>query len=182
MLQTLNQLCYPSLDKFQWNHVFLLLENPNMYLAPQMCSLISVEKKVNLSLLATLVLLQPKRAVCLFCSENSLMAHDQLVYQDCKDAFHLLSLQHMKTHRVVSSQMQNFSFIELLAQSFLQPVEVPLNGSTTLWYICHSFRFVLPANLLKVHPVIQVTNEKVKNNWSIINTWGTPIVDETGVK
>lgn len=61
-------------------------------------------------------------------------------------------------HEAVPRPVQVFPSVELHdvpVQSLPQPIDVPLNGSTTLWW-CLSFRFVSSADLLRVFTVIQV--------------------------
>lgn len=61
-------------------------------------------------------------------------------------------------HEVVPRPVQVFPSVELHdvpVQSLPQPIDVPLNGSTTLWW-CLPSRFVSSAHLLRVFTVIQV--------------------------
>ena len=59
-----------------------------------------------------------------------------------------------------------FPFLEFHKDSvdpFLQPLEVPLNGSTPIWCITYSSQFCVICKLAKdvLCPIIQVINEDV---------------------
>ncbi|KAK4827979.1 hypothetical protein QYF61_022681 [Mycteria americana] len=70
--------------------------------------------------------------------------------------------QHVLVHGVVPRQVQNlaFSFTEVHkvpVSSFLQPVQVPLDGSTPLWPVTHSSQFCVICKLAEgtlcpIHP------------------------------
>lgn len=75
---------------------------------------------------------------------GQLIVHYQVLF--CKDPFQLVRLKPIHFHRVILSQMMDlvFSLFELHKVSFrlfLQPFTVPMNSSTTIWYISHSSQF-----------------------------------------
>ena len=58
-----------------------------------------------------------------------------------------------------------FHFVELHKipiGPFLQPLEVPLNGSTTIWYVNHPSQFHIVCELAEASlgPITQVINAK----------------------
>lgn len=98
---------------------------------------------ISLDLLAKLFLMQPKklftffaaRAYC-WCVFNLLSCREIKMFF-CKAAFHLISPQHNLVHVVVRLQLQGLAFPlvelhEFPVGPFLQPVEVPLDGSTSI--------------------------------------------------
>lgn len=75
-------------------------------------------------------------------------------------------------HGVVPPQAQDFTLPlaelhEVRVCPFLQPVVVPLNGGTTVWYISDSSQSCNIHKLAEsvLSPVIQVINEEVKQYW-----------------
>ena len=97
-----------------------------------------------------------------FCGKGTLMAcvqpgahqHPRVLFY--KAAFQLGSPQHILVHGVVPPQVQDFALLlvephEVPVSPFLQPVQVPLDGSPTLWCVSRSSQFVSSANLLRVH-------------------------------
>ncbi|CAM9285466.1 unnamed protein product, partial [Bubo scandiacus] len=77
---------------------------------------------------------------------GSFLAHVQLgVHQDTQGffyqaAFHLSGPQHIVVCGVVPPQVQDYALLflelhEVLVIPFMQPVEVPLDDSMTLWHI-----------------------------------------------
>ncbi|KAK4831783.1 hypothetical protein QYF61_019096, partial [Mycteria americana] len=86
-----------------------------------------------------------EKKICKLVSRNNLTDLQTLDPQFlfCKAAFQLCSPQHLRVHGVVPPQVQDFALPlvelhEVPASPFLQPVQVPLDGSTTLWCISHS--------------------------------------------
>jgi len=95
------------------------------------------------------------------CSQGALLAHVQLgVHQESqvlfsKAVFQPFGPQHVLVHGVIPPQVQGlaFPFADLQrtpVHPFLQPVWVPLNGSTTSWCVNHSSQFCIILNLLSV--------------------------------
>lgn len=114
-------------------------------------------------------------AVSLLCPEHALLSHGQLVTHQgpkvlfCKAALQLVGLQHGPLPGVIPLQLQDFllPFVELYdihLRPILQTFEVPLDGSTTLWYISHSSLFCITSELAEdaICPSVQVINEEVK--------------------
>ena len=109
-----------------------------------------------------------------FCGKGTLLTHIQLgVHQVlfCKAAFHLGGPQHILVCEVVLPQVQDFTlplveFHEVLVSLFLQPVKVPLDGTTTLRCISHSFQFCVIYKFAEgtLCPIIQNINEDVKQD------------------
>lgn len=91
----------------------------------------------------------------------------------CKAAFHLVSPQHNLVHGIVSLQLQGSAFPlvelhEFPVGPFLQPVEVPLDGSASIWYVKYSFQLCIACKLAEgAHsmPIIQALNEEIKQYW-----------------
>ncbi|KAK4832039.1 hypothetical protein QYF61_020554 [Mycteria americana] len=89
----------------------------------------------------------------------------------CQAAFQLAGPQHILVPGVVPSQVQDFALFlvelhEIPVGPLLQPVEVPLNGSTVIWCISHSSQFGVICKLAEstLYPVIQMINEDVKQD------------------
>ncbi|KAF1440525.1 Zinc finger RNA-binding protein, partial [Pygoscelis papua] len=125
----------------------------------------------------------------LLCCKGTLLAHVQLgVRQDprvlfCQAAFQLGGCQHILVHGVVPRWLQNFALPlvelhEIPIGPFLQPVEVPLDGSTTLWHISHSSQFVSSANLWRVHsaPSSRSLMKVLNRTGPSIDPWCTLLV------
>lgn len=56
---------------------------------------------------------------------------------------------------------------EVPVSLFLQPVEVPQDGSMTIWHISHSSQFCIISKFPEstFSPIIQMINEDVKQDW-----------------
>ncbi|KAK4826285.1 hypothetical protein QYF61_007132 [Mycteria americana] len=72
---------------------------------------------------------------------------------------------------LVPPQVQDFALhpvelYEVPVSPFLQPVQVPLDGSTTLWHISHSPQFCVICKRAEgtLCPIIQIINEDVKQD------------------
>ena len=72
-------------------------------------------------------------------------------------------------HGVIPLQVQDFAFAfvelhEVPVSLFLQPVEVPLNGSMILWWISCSSQVCIVCKLAKgaLCPIVQIINQDVK--------------------
>ena len=158
MLQSLHHLCGPSLDSLQYVHLSPVLGtpalDPALQLWPHQCG---VEGKDHLPRPAGNT---PPDAdqdpIDLLCSKGTMLSHLQLgVHQDpqvlsCQAAFQLGGPQHIFLHRVVLAEVQDFALLlvephEVPVSSVRQPVEVPVDGSTALWCVSHSFQFVSSA-------------------------------------
>ena len=80
---------------------------------------------------------------------------------------------------IIPPLIQEFTFhlVELLevpVNPFVQPAEVPLDGSTTLWCISHFSQFCIISELAEgmLCPIIQIVNEDVKQCWCRYWLWG----------
>lgn len=107
--------------------------------------------------------------------QGCLSLHGQLpVHQDpdfplSKSTFQVFIPQHIQLPRFIPSQMQEFIFpsVELRKirlSPFIQPVKVPLKGSTTLWCVSHSSQFHIIYELAEsaLCPSLRVINEDVE--------------------
>ncbi|KAK4830289.1 hypothetical protein QYF61_009492 [Mycteria americana] len=88
----------------------------------------------------------------------------------CQTAFQLVCPQHVLVPGVVPSQVQDFALalVELHgapASPFLQPVKVPLDGRTALWYISHYSQFGVICKLAEgaLYLIVQIINEDVND-------------------
>ena len=117
--------------------------------------------------------------ISLLYNKGTLLAHVQLgVHQDphvlfCKAAFQPVGPQHVLVDGVVPPQVQDFALPlveqhEAPVSPFLQLVQVPLNGSTTLWCIGPSSQFGVICKLAEgaLCPIIQIINEIVQQDQS----------------
>ncbi|GAB0186707.1 ectonucleotide pyrophosphatase/phosphodiesterase family member 3 [Grus japonensis] len=91
----------------------------------------------------------------------------------CRAASQLAGLQHLLVPGVVPPQVQDFALPlvglhEVPVNPFLQPVEVPLDGSMTLWHISHSSQFGVISRLAEgtLCPIMQIINEDVELYWT----------------
>ncbi|KAK4818982.1 LOW QUALITY PROTEIN: hypothetical protein QYF61_022649 [Mycteria americana] len=91
----------------------------------------------------------------------------------CQAAFQLSSPQNILVHGVVPPQVQDLALLlvevhEVPVSPFLQPVEVPLDGSMTLWCISHSSQFGVIRQLAEgtLCPIIHVTTEDAEQDWT----------------
>lgn len=93
-----------------------------------------------------------QEAVSLLCCRSTLLAHVQLgIHQDpqvpfCQASSQTVSPQHVLVHEAICPRVQNLALPivklhEIPARPFLQPVDVPLDSSTTVWHISHSSQF-----------------------------------------
>jgi len=73
-------------------------------------------------------------------------------------------------HGVLLLQVQDFALPRVerhvSLSPFLQPVEVPLDGSITFWCVSHSLRFGVAFKFAEdlFFPIIQIINEDVKQD------------------
>ncbi|PKU41106.1 hypothetical protein llap_8596 [Limosa lapponica baueri] len=95
----------------------------------------------------------------------------------CRASFQPVSLQPMLVHGVIPPQRQGFAvpFVELHEVplcTFLHPVEITLNGNTTIHCINNSFQFCIITKL-KAHSILSsISLMKMLNSTdSSINTW-----------
>lgn len=122
-----------------------------------------------------LLIISPEEIGGLPCCKGTMITYSQPgVHQDCHVLCCKAALQTLGPHQVlmcraVSPQMQESALClvelhEVLISPFLLPVEVPLDGSTTLMSISHSSEFCViskPAEG-RLHPVIKIINEDVE--------------------
>ena len=167
----------PLQDLLQYVCFSLVLESPELDTALHMCLARAKQKRRMASpdLLTMFFLMQPKRPLC---GEGTLLAYVQLVHQDhqglfCKAAFQPFGPQPILVHEVIPLQVQDFVFSfdglhEIPVSPFLQPVEVPLDGSMTLWCISRSSQFCVISKLAHgaLCPIIQIINEDVEQDWT----------------
>ncbi|KAK4811113.1 LOW QUALITY PROTEIN: hypothetical protein QYF61_016399 [Mycteria americana] len=113
----------------------------------------------------------------ILCHKGTLLAHIQLsIHQDtqvffCKAAFQLVGPQPVLVHGIIPPQVQDLALplVELHEVPPISPlVEVPLNVSTTIWYISNYSHFSMICRLAEgsLCPIIQVMNEVIKQYWS----------------
>lgn len=83
-------------------------------------------------------------------------------------AFQFSVPQNIPAQRVVSLRVQNFTlplveFCKVSVSPFLQPIEVPPDGSTTIWHISHSSWFGVIQKFAEgtFCPIIQITKVAV---------------------
>ncbi|KAK4832711.1 hypothetical protein QYF61_025172 [Mycteria americana] len=91
----------------------------------------------------------------------------------CQAAFQLGGPQHVLVHGIVPLQVQDFALPlvepqEVPVSPFLQAVEIPLDGSPTLWCIRHLSQFCVISRLAEstLSPIIQIINEDIKQDWT----------------
>ncbi|KAK4833070.1 hypothetical protein QYF61_027732 [Mycteria americana] len=114
---------------------------------------------------------------CSVTLTGTLLAHVQLgVHQNpqvllCKTALQLGDPQHVLDHGAVPSLVQDFAlllveFREVSVIPFLQPVEVLLDGSMTLWCISCSAQFCITSKIIEgtLCPIIKIINEDVEQD------------------
>jgi len=80
---------------------------------------------------------------------------------------------------VIPPQGSDFAYLyEILGNLFLPPVEVPLNGNTTLRCISHSPSFVSSPSFLRVHSVLSpmLLMKMLNITGPSIDLLGTPLV------
>ena len=173
LLQSLRHLCGPFLGSLQHVHVSLVLASPELDTAPQVwphqCW---VEGKDHLPRPAGYAFFNAAQdAIHLLCSKGTLLPHVQLVvHQDtqvlfCKAAFQLGDPQSILVLMVQDFPLLHVGHHEVPVSPFLQPVDVCLHGSTTLWCISHSCQFGVICRLAEgtLCPVIQIVNDIVKD-------------------
>lgn len=169
MLQTLNHLHNSVLDLVQHVHIFLILGSPALDNPDVASPVMSREDHLN-HVLAALFLMQ---TLGLLCWKGTLLAYRQLAVQDpkvhlCRAAFQPVGPRYVLVHGVVPPQMHDFSLPlvepnEIPCCPILQPVLVPLNGSTTIWCMSYSFQFCILCEVAEGAPCprIQVRCEAV---------------------
>ncbi|KAK4810833.1 hypothetical protein QYF61_008805 [Mycteria americana] len=117
-----------------------------------------------------LLLVEPPSAALAsgMVGKGTLLAHVQLgVHQDPQVQVQDFALPLVELHEVPVSP-------------FLQSVQVPLDGSTTLWHISHSSQICVISKLAEgtLCLIIQIINEDVEHDrtqyWG--QYWGTPLV------
>lgn len=104
--------------------------------------------------------------------QGCLSLHGQLpAHQDplSKSTFQVFIPQHIQLPGFIPSQMQEFIFPsvelhEIHVSPFIQPVKVPLKGSTTLWCVSHSsqFHIIYELAVSALCPSLWVINEDVE--------------------
>ena len=113
----------------------------------------------------------------LLCSKGPLLAHiEPCVHQDslalfCKAAFQLGGPQHILVPGAVPPQGQDFVLLEfhgVPVSPFLQPIEVPLDGSTTLCLSSYFSQFGVISKLGEGTrcPIIRIVNEDAEQDWT----------------
>jgi len=98
--------------------------------------------------------------------------------------FQLIGPQHILVHGAIPPQVQDFAFPlvglhEAPASSFLQPVEVPLDGNTSLQCVSHSSQNCIISKLAEGKaysvPSFRSLMKTLKRTGSSIDLWGTPL-------
>ncbi|KAK4826730.1 hypothetical protein QYF61_010983 [Mycteria americana] len=123
--------------------------------------------------------LDPQDTISLLCGKGTLLVHVQLgVCHDpqvllCRATFQLGVPQHILEHGIVPPQVQDFALSldelhEVPVSPFLQPVQVPLDVSTTLWCVSHSSQLCAISILAEdaLCSIIQIINEYVEQDWT----------------
>ena len=137
-----------------WFSVSLQLGSPVLDTALQVC-LTRAEKRgriTSLKLLAILCLMQEPFGH--LCCKGTLLTFNLSIRTSRSFSAMLVNPQPVLVHGIIASQVQDF--VELCwvpVSPFLQPVEVSLNGSTTVWSMNIPLSFVSFADLLRVHSV-----------------------------
>lgn len=153
MIQWLDNLRSPVLDSLQSVHIFLLLGSLELdiiaLMRPYQCW---AERKDHffhpsdkaLPIAAQEALWWPfMETHCWPVTSSSAIAPKVLLW---RGAFQLVRSQCLQAHEAIFHRMQDFSFtfVELYKAPvgpFLQSAQVPLNGSTALWFISHHSQF-----------------------------------------
>ena len=149
------------------------------------CGLSSAEQRgrvTSLDLLVIFCLMQPRILLALLWGKGTLLPPVQPgVHQDpqvffCQAAFQPGGPQHILVHGFVPPQVQDCALLfveldEVPVSPFLQPVVVPLDGSTTVGCISHSSQFDVICKLAEsiLCPVRWIINDDVKWDW--IQCW-----------
>ena len=155
MLQSLSHPCGPLLNSLQYVHVSSILQSRELDTAPYVWPHQHwIKGKDHLPWPASNIWSSAAEdTFALLSCKGTLLAHTQGgVHQDpkvlsCQVAFQPSGPQPvLLVHGVVPPQKQNFALPlialhEVLVSPFLQPVEVPLDGSTALQCISHSSLF-----------------------------------------
>lgn len=143
ILLSVHHLHGPVLDSVQYIHVSFVLRIPEMDSALLMCTNPCwAEGKGLFPLPGGKTPPSAAQEAVGVCHNGALLGHGQPAdYQDLlgRAAFQLASLQSVLGHGIVPSQVQDLALplVELHKvplYSILQPVEVPLDSTTTIWY------------------------------------------------
>lgn len=123
-------------------------------------------------------------AVHLLCCKGTLLSHDQFgVYPHVllwRIAFQPVHSQYLAG--IVPPQEKDLAFPftelhEILLSLLVQPVQVPLNGSTTIWFANDSSQLYIICKVGKsaLYLSATVTTTFLTSTVSNINTWHTPL-------
>ena len=109
------------------------------------------------------------RLYCWLVVSSRLPGPQGLSLQSCFPAFRL---QHVLVPGVVPLQVQDFAVLfvelhEIPLSPVLQPVQIPLDGSTATWCISRSSQYCVICKLAEVVlcPIVQVVNKDVRHYW-----------------
>ena len=176
MLQSLNHQCGPLLDPLQRAFLYRGAQHCAQYSS---CGLTSAEQReriTSLELLATLCLTQPTVLLATFAPK----AHWRFVSNLCAPAPFLpmcspagqpqtVLVDGVAPPQAQSSALPFVEWPDIPVCPILQPVGIPLDGSTAIWCITHPSQFCIickPEGT--VCPIFQVTNEDAKQHWTQI--------------
>ncbi|KAK4823457.1 hypothetical protein QYF61_002293 [Mycteria americana] len=141
------------------------------------CGLTSAEQKgriTSLHLLATTLLmrdhlLQPNLLAFFSTKMHCWLMCNLVSTRTPRGAFQPVSPHCVLVPGVIPPQGQHFAFplVELRDSSVLQAVEVPLDGSTTIWRISHSSQVCIVCEFTADAPclIVEVINEDVEQHW-----------------
>lgn len=153
MFQSIHHLCHPVLDSIQEFHVFLVLANPELDPAVQMC-LTNSECGKRVTSLAMTCPMHPTRLLVSSAAKGHYWVVVSLVSTRMTRASSvgmLPSLLVPRMHWIFYSQVEDLEF-PLFELEFPQAVEVPLNYNTPTWHISRSSQWGIVCSLTRGVP------------------------------
>ena len=178
MPQCLNHLCGPLLNYLQYFYVSLVLGSTELDPEAHLTHAQQRWRTSSLNLLAMLFLMQSKRLLAFFAARthsrlmvNLLFARTlRACYAKVLSSHSAPSPYWCKELFLPKGRTWEFPFAELHenpVRPFLQLVELPPNGSTTLCCSSQSSHFCIICKLLEsaLCPIVQVINEDVNQHW-----------------
>ncbi|KAK4818263.1 hypothetical protein QYF61_009968 [Mycteria americana] len=175
MLQSLHHLRGPSLVQTGKNmSISLLYWGAQSWTQCSRCGLTSAEKRgrINsLNLLETLFLTQLRIPLAFLATRAHCWLTVNLLSTRTPRSFSVKLLFSWVAPSIYGCMDFTILLVELHEVPFgpfLQPVEVPPDGSMTLWLISHSFQFCVVSKIAKgtLCPIILIINEAVKQDWT----------------
>ena len=176
MLQSSDCLCGRSLDSLQYVYVYLALVRPELATVLQM-------GPTKSDVLARLFLMKPRMLLVTF----AVRAHCWLVFKFLSTRTPSTKLLSTRSPAYTGSWSYSspgagvvspsVELHEVPFSSFLQPVEVPLKGSTPIWCTRPSSQFRIICKYAKgaLYSIIQIINEEVKQYWPQYWPLSTPL-------